>query len=419
MSEKRILIVGGGFAGVHAAAGAAATLRGRRDDIRVELVSPDPYLTIRPRLYESDLSGARIPLEGLLAPIGVAYRRSSVLRIDAAGRTASIEGEPDPVAYGQLVLAAGSSVTTPAGRNVHAVDDYARAAEFHRTLRERGTRDRGTIIVGAGFTGVELAAEIAGDEHVTLLESQDRIAPEFGPRARAVIGSALESLGVQTRVGVAVRDVTADGVRLDDGSLVAGDLVVWAAGPRPSPLAGQIGAPLDRLGRLRVDATLSSGVGAVWAAGDVAAAPVDGSHDAVMSCQHAMPQGRRAGENAARAALGAPARAYTQPLYLTCLDLGAHGALLTCGFDRDTVLATGAHAKDFKRYINRSVIYPPHSSNTDALLAIGRPGPVGPAGARLTRLALRSGHLRRRVTAGAEDRASLFADTEGDLESVA
>jgi hypothetical protein len=159
---------------------------------------------------------------------------------------------------------------------------------------------------------------------------------------------------------------------------------------------------------LEVDRFLATGVDGIWAAGDCAAARTDGKHIAVMSCQHAIPQGRRAGENAAAAALGKPPRLYRQPLYLTCLDLGDSGALLTCGFDRDTVLATGDPAKRFKRYINRSLIYPPASADQDHILSMGRPAPAGPAIAALTRLALRSDLVRDRVTGRGEDRAALF-----------
>lgn len=69
----RILVVGGGFAGVWSALAAARVLaeEGFGAHVRVTLVSSDPYLTIRPRLYESDLEKLRIPLDRLLTPAGV------------------------------------------------------------------------------------------------------------------------------------------------------------------------------------------------------------------------------------------------------------------------------------------------------------------------------------------------------------
>ncbi len=79
MRQKRIVIVGGGFAGVWAAMGAARKLdeQSRRGDVRITLVHDDA-LVIRPRLYESDLSGVRVPLSEVLSPVAVDHRRALV-----------------------------------------------------------------------------------------------------------------------------------------------------------------------------------------------------------------------------------------------------------------------------------------------------------------------------------------------------
>ena len=78
MEQKRIIIVGGGFAGVWAAMGAARKLAEKSggDDVRITLVSPDDALVIRPRLYESDLSGVRVPLSEVLSPVAVEHRQA-------------------------------------------------------------------------------------------------------------------------------------------------------------------------------------------------------------------------------------------------------------------------------------------------------------------------------------------------------
>jgi NADH:ubiquinone reductase (H+-translocating) len=427
MGEKRILIVGGGFAGVQAAVGASETLGAAPERaVSVELVSPAPHLVIRPRLYESDLSGVCVPLSGVLGPIGVKHRQAKVIELDVATRTARLDSEPARLRFDQLVFAAGSRLPLPAEQPVHAADTYAQARALQRAVRALSKSPAAqlrVVVVGGGFTGVELAAELAGtlkraartagrhvSGHVTLIERGPDLAPAFGPRARRVIEQALAALGVDVQTGVGVSDIGRDGVVLQDGSRVDAELVVWSTGPRAPGIAEQIPARRDSLGRLEVDRFLATGVDGIWAAGDSAAASPDGEHIAIMSCQHAMPQGRRAGENAAAAALGRPPRPYSQPLYLTCLDLGDSGALLTSGYDRDTVLATGAQAKKFKRYTNRSRIYPPASADRDQILKSGRPAPTASAIAALTGLALRSDWVRDRVTQGAEDRASMFAN---------
>jgi len=160
-------------------------------------------------------------------------------------------------------------------------------------------------------------------------------------------------------------------------------------------------------GRVSVDAHMATGVARVWAAGDSARAIAVGDHVALMSCQHAMPQGRQAGENAARAVLGRPLGEYHQPLYVTCLDLGSAGAVLTRGFARDDVMARGDEAKQLKRFINRSVIYPP--ADAAGLLKLGSAKPLGPVAAKLQTFALRRERLRHAAVARGEDRATRYA----------
>ena len=101
---------------------------------------------------------------------------------------------------------------------------------------------------------------------------------------------------------------------------------------------------------------------AEFAAGDAAWLPIDGAHASVMSCQHARPMGRFAGYNAVGDLLRKPMLPLEIDWYVTCLDLGAFGAVSTEGWDR-AVAATGAEAKGIKETINRKRIYPPRSRN--------------------------------------------------------
>lgn len=87
-----------------------------------------------------------------------------------------------------------------------------------------------------------------------------------------------------------------------------------------------------------------------------------------MTCQHAIALGRSAGNNAAADLLGVAPIAYSQPKYVTCLDLGEWGALYTEGWDRQVVL-TGAEGKQLKTQINTQWIYPPAAIRETALAA--------------------------------------------------
>jgi NADH dehydrogenase len=120
------------------------------------------------------------------------------------------------------------------------------------------------------------------------------------------------------------------------------------------------------LGRVVVDTALRAPAAPeVFVAGDAAVADTGDGHRTLQSCQHAGQLGRVACENAARELLGLP---YEQRRYVTCLDLGSSGAVITQGWER-LVEKTGEEGKAVKRLINTQVIYPPADGTAEALLA--------------------------------------------------
>jgi NADH:ubiquinone reductase (H+-translocating) len=433
MRQARIVVVGGGFAGLWGAMGAARLLRrkGAEGRVAISLVSPDDALVIRPRLYESDLSGVCIPLACLLSPVGIDHRQEAVERIDPDRRKLRLAGRGGELRYDQLLLCTGSEVPLPPGATgVHRLDTYERAMALHEAVGALGDRPNGAFsatVVGAGFTGVEVAAELSGmlrgvaraagrppdDATVSLVERERHVAPAFGPSAQAAIEDALRSLGVRILTGTQVAKIGANGATLASGERLASGLTVWAGRPQANSLNRELGIVLDGLGRLPVDSSLATGVDGVWAAGDAAAVNADRRHPAPMSCQHAIPQGRQAGENAAAALLGIAPRRYTQPMYLTCVDLGSAGALLTSGFERNTIIARGRAGKRFKRFINRSFIYPPTGDDPDQLLDLGRHTTPGRAGATMQRAALRSNLVRNILISRWDDRADHYSTAYG------
>jgi NADH dehydrogenase len=140
--------------------------------------------------------------------------------------------------------------------------------------------------------------------------------------------------------------------------------------PRASSLTAQIPGERDGLGRLHVDAHLQViGQQDIFATGDVAYAATDdlGNH-ALMTCQHAIVLGRHAGNNVAAQILGVAPVAYSQPKYVTCLDLGGWGAVYTEGWDRQVKL-TRQEGKSLKTQINTVWIYPPAANREVAWAA--------------------------------------------------
>jgi NADH:ubiquinone reductase (H+-translocating) len=378
---KNILIIGGGFAGVWSAAGAVRTVRAAdapEADFRVTLVDPADDMVIRPRLYERDPQRMRVPLDQVLGPIGVRRMAATATSIDTSGRTVGVverDGTSRRLAYDRLVLAAGSRVVRPAlpgADHLFDVDTMPGAAALDAHIRRLDRADeRGrftAVVVGAGFTGIEVATELvdrlravagARPVRVVLVEQASVVGPELGDGPRPQILRALAHTGVELRLGTRVACVEPSGVTLADGTGVVAATVVWTAGMRANAITEQVPGERDALGRLRVDEFLRViGVPGVYAAGDVAAAVAEDGHVVMQSCQHAVPQGKFVGVNVASDLLGLPGVPFAPDPYVTCLDLGSAGAVLTTGWER-TVARTGEEAKALKRSINAEWIYPP------------------------------------------------------------
>ena len=391
--SKRILVVGAGFAGFWSALASARLLdEVGCTDVEISLVAPEPELHVRPRLYEQNPGGMKAPLQEIFKAVGVKFIQGMVDRIDVARQEVEVAGVGidalhRTLRYDRLVLAAGSRLFRPPipGLDQHAfnVDQVADAARLEAHIASLAGRPesaaRNTVVVaGGGFTGIETAAEMparlrevfgaAAAVNVIVVERNGEIGPDLGAGPRPVITQALSELGVAWKLGAGVADVDANGVTLENGERIDAATVIWTAGARASALTAQIPAERDIFGRLHVDRNLKvKGVDGVFATGDVARAATDDEGNyTMMSCQHAMNLGRSAGHNVAADLLGLSPTPYSQPKYVTCLDLGPWGAVYTEGWDRQVKLV-GAEAKALKTQINTEWIYPPSADRAEAL----------------------------------------------------
>ena len=388
----RVLVLGAGFAGLWAAIGAARTREefgARAAGVEILVVDRNAYHNIRVRNYEVDLSEAAIPLAELLDPIGVHHMVGEVQAIDPAKQQVTIatRGGRQILDYDRLVFTLGSELARPAipglAANSFDVDTYAAALRLDAHLAELGKQaasdGRSTaVVVGAGFTGIEVATElpgkldragVTGDRRIILIDPNPVVGATIGEPARPVITEALSALGVELRLDVKVDAVDANGITLSSGEFIPTRTVVWCAGMRASPLAATLPVERDSLGRLRVDSYMrAAGLTNVFAAGDVACGVLDGVHSTVMSCQFARPMGRFAGHNVMADLFGEPMLPLDIDWYVTVLDLGAWGALYTVGWDRK-LRSTGAAAKASKQTINHKRIYPPRTGRADLLAA--------------------------------------------------
>jgi NADH dehydrogenase len=386
-----IVILGGGFAAVWSAAAAVRLLRQQGADRTVALIAPGDDLVIRPRLYEAEPATMRVPLDDVLKPIGVERSVGTAVAVDTGRRRVTVQDRDGDVSerpYERLVLATGSHLVRPdrlsGAERLHDVDTIEAAAALDEHLRAlpAGPADgRFTaVVVGAGFTGLEIATELVGrlravaaphgaedQVRVVMLERAGALGPELGPGPRPAITAALDELGVERRLGTCLSAVTEQGAELSDGTTVPARTVVWTAGVRASRLTEDVPAERDGLGRLLTDRFLRvPGVPGVYAAGDTAAAEAEDGHRTMPSCQHALQLGRFAGHNVAADLLGLPPVPFAPDPYVTCLDLGPAGAVFTTGWER-RVQSTGETAKARKRAVNQEWIYPP-TDDADEIL---------------------------------------------------
>lgn len=394
--SKKILIAGSGFAGLWAALAAARaiSLTGKEQDVEVTVVSPFPNLVVRPRLYEAAIENMDPDLTALFAAVGVRHLPGRIERIATELHEVEMAGADGlrTLTFDKFVLATGSILNLPSvpGVTEHAFNvdtlSAAKALETHlKALADKPcSAARNTVIVvGGGLTGVETAAEMprrlraifGGTEkiRVVLIEQTAGPGANLGPAAEPVIGEALAACGVEIITDTAVSAIKGNRLMASNNLIIESDTVVWTTGARANPLADQIAGDHDDFGRIHVDPYLRARrVKNVFVTGDVAFAASDnlGNH-ALMSCQHALSLGRVAGHNAAAELVGLPLHAYSQPKYVTCIDLGPWGGLYTEGWDRQVCL-TRNDAKALKVEINTKWIYPP-AADRDAAFATSNP----------------------------------------------
>jgi NADH dehydrogenase len=336
----RILVLGGGFAGLWSALAASRARDMLGADIEITLLSDTPWHSIRVRNYEADLSDTRVALDSVLAPVGVRRLEGTATGIDVARRIVTYEAAcvSQEIGYDRLVFALGSRLARPPipglSRHGFDVDTYEAAMRLNAHIAKLSVGGSTVLVVGGGLTGIEAAAEMPAKlraagitaPRVILADHAPRIGSDMGDEAVPVIEEALQALGVERRGSVSVAAVDARGATLQGGGRIEAETVVWCAGMRAHPLTAAFPVERDRLGRLPVDSTLKiQGLSAEFAAGDAATFPIDGIHGCVMSCQHGRPMGRFAGHNAVCDLLGRPMLPLSIAWYTTILDLGSWG----------------------------------------------------------------------------------------------
>ena len=330
-TTTRVVVIGGGYAGVM-----AANRLSQRDGIDVTLINPRAQFVERIRLHQL-VAGNDDAVADYATLLGdnVNLVVDGAARIDAADRTIEL-ASGDTMAYDYLIYAVGSTGPVPAG--------VPGAAEFAYPIAELEQAQRLSdrladvpmsapmVIVGGGLTGVEAAAEFSeAGRPVTLVT--DVLAPTVGKNGRRSVAKRLAKLRVTVIEGTIAR-VSPDRVALSDGRELPSAVTVWTAGFGVPGLAAASGLTTDRLGRLLTDETLTSiDDPRIIGAGD-AASP--SGLPLRMSCQAALPLGAQAANTVlSRITRDTPATV-NQAMTAQCISLGRHAGTFQINHADDT-----------------------------------------------------------------------------------
>ncbi len=356
------MVVGGGFAGHHAARSLHRELGDRAEILLLSQTDYFLYVPLLPEVAAGILEPRRISVSLAGTLPGVQLVLGMVDRIDVEDQRVSMidpEGERQQVDYDRLVIAAGSvnKLLPIPGVSEHAHgfrgipealylrDHLTRQLELAAVADDPDERSARctVVVVGAGYTGTEVAAhgkrftdELAhaypslGEQPVRwlLLDVASRVLPELDEHLSRTADTVLRSRGVDVRMGVSIEEATPAGARLTTGEELATRTIVWCVGVRPDPLIESLGLHTQQ-GRLVVNEDLTvPDHPEVFACGDAAAVP-DRSRPGqatAMTAQHAVRQGTLAGRNVAASLRGERPRRYRHHDLGFLVDLGGTDA---------------------------------------------------------------------------------------------
>jgi NADH dehydrogenase len=343
LSPARILVLGGGFGGVHTAMELEKRLPSN-SNTQITLVSQTNFFLFTPMLHE--VAASDLDITHIVSPLRTLLKRTHILigdvdAIDLAARRVRVrhgrERHVHTLEYDQIVIALGS-ITNFYGlpgleRHALTMKSLGDAIELRNrviaTLEEADNEcasgDDGLltfVVAGGGFAGVETIAAVndfvreslsfyrgidPARVRMVLVHAGPVLLPELGPELGGYAQNKLGERGVEIHINAKVRDVDAARVLLSDGTHIQARLVVWTAGTSPHPLLHELPCALDR-GRIHVDETLRvPGFPGVWALGDCAVVPdrrTGGTHPP--TAQHALREARTAARNIVATLGGAP-----------------------------------------------------------------------------------------------------------------
>lgn len=363
MKPIRVVIIGGGFAAVKFAETLRAKLR--PPDCEILLFNRENHMVFHPLL--ADVAGASINVDAAAAPLrqmlpGVGCRTERVLRIDLAASQIEFDdgnGVLTRLHYDHVVLACGadSNLGIIPGMTEHAFpfkvmrDAIDLRQQIVRQMEQaEATSDPERrrwllhfIIVGAGFSGVEVAGEVnelvrsstrfyrnfsKEDVVVTMVHAQDQILPEVAPALREFARKKMEKAGVTILLNCRAVAATHEGVELKDGRKLLGGTIVCTIGTTASPLVQNLTVPKEK-GRIRTTPEMRiEGQTNAWALGDCAFIINDfDKKPSPTTGQFAERQGRQAALNLLRILRGEPTKPFRFKALGQLCSIGGYSAV--------------------------------------------------------------------------------------------
>lgn len=302
--RAQVVIIGAGFGGLNAAKSL------KNVDVDVTIIDRRNFHLFQPLLYQ--VASAALNPSDIAYPIRSVFRRQPNVRRIVMGEVVGLDldrrrvklDEGAGVSFDYLVVASGATHSyfgndqwSEFAPGLKTIEDalYIRRrilSAFEEAERhpDRAAELLTFVVVGAGPTGVEMAgamAEIAvhamanefkhidpTSSRVLLVEGAPFVLPVYPEALSLKAKRQLETLGVEVLTGSLVESIDGSGVTLGDGTRIASETVLWAAGVKASRLGELLGAPLDRAGRVEVESDLSiPGFLNVFVIGDLATVP--------------------------------------------------------------------------------------------------------------------------------------------------
>ena len=369
MAGRKLLILGGGFAGldVARAIGRSREARGFWDTLLVDKENFFQFNPLLPAVAVGAVETRHIvyPLREMSRHRHIRFHKNKAERIDLERRCVQFRNGIDED-FDTLVIAVGSTTNhfgvpgaaehTRSFKTIHdAMTLRARVVELFEMAEQAGSdaqrrRLLSFVIIGGGVTGVEVAAELIemaretllpkypalhpSHLSVTVVEGHERLVSAARPEHSEYVRRFLEHRGIRLELNARVTRVEEKRVHLGDGRQIEGFTLLWTAGVTPPPLVRGLPVSFHKDGRVLVDAELRAldaggqPLEDVYVIGDCAASPrADGRFQPQLS-QTAIAMGAHVGETLVRRAKGQSRRAFDFHDKGYIISLGKHSSVL-------------------------------------------------------------------------------------------